>query len=142
MERARVPCVGAVILDDDGRLLLVRRGHAPSIGCWSIPGGRVEPGETDEQAVRREVLEETALDVSVDRFVGAVERDAPDGSVCVIRDFACLVGDGADPAAVRAGDDADDVGWFSPDELPGLECVPGLLEALTEWDVLRSSSAG
>lgn len=141
MERARVPCVGAVVHDDTGRLLLVRRGREPSAGCWSIPGGRVEHGETDEQAVRREMLEETALDVVVDRFVGAVERDAPDGSVYVIRDFACRPAEDADPSAVRAGDDADAVGWFRPDELPGLECVPGLLESLVDWGVLRSSSA-
>jgi mutator protein MutT len=61
-----VPCVGAVVHDEAGRLLLVRRGHPPNAGTWSLPGGRVEPGETLEQAVVREVREETGVAIEVD----------------------------------------------------------------------------
>jgi 8-oxo-dGTP diphosphatase len=50
-----VPCVGAVVHDGQGRLLLVRRGHAPSAGLWSVPGGRVEAGESEVEAVVREL---------------------------------------------------------------------------------------
>ena len=57
----RIPCVGAIIKDPAGRLLLIKRGHAPQAGRWSLPGGRVEPGESDEQAVIREIREETGL---------------------------------------------------------------------------------
>src|SRR4051812_35800604 len=53
--RVRVPCVGAVVTDAEGRLLLVQRANEPGRGLWSIPGGRVEPGETARQAVVREV---------------------------------------------------------------------------------------
>src|SRR3954466_12295448 len=67
-----VPCVGAVVRDAAGRLLLVRRGHAPGRGLWSLPGGRVEPGESVEQAVAREVREETGLTVRAGAPVGRV----------------------------------------------------------------------
>src|SRR2546430_16924216 len=60
---ARVPCAGAVVKDQAGRLLLVRRGREPGRGRWSLPGGRVEPGETAAEAAVREVREETGLDV-------------------------------------------------------------------------------
>lgn len=124
------------IVEDDGRLLLVRRGQEPALGCWSVPGGRVEPGEVDAVATAREVLEETGLAVSVHDLAGTVERDAPDGSVYVIHDYRCSPADDADPAMVVAGDDAAEVGWFTAEQVRGLDCVPGLVEALEEWGVL------
>jgi 8-oxo-dGTP diphosphatase len=136
----RIDCVGGIVLDEqpgDGvRLLLVLRGHEPSKGTWSVPGGRVEPGEDDETATAREVLEETGLRVQVGRLVGTVERDAPTGGVYVIRDYLCRVASETDSAAVRAGDDADDARWFTAAEIADLPCAPGLVEALTEWGVL------
>jgi len=54
--RREVPCVGAVVFDDDGRLLLIRRGNPPAQGQWSLPGGRVEPGEQAVVAVLRELI--------------------------------------------------------------------------------------
>ena len=63
------------------------------------------------------MLEETGLRVDVGRLVGTVERDAPGGGVYVIRDYACRPATGADAAAVRAGDDADDAAWFTADEV-------------------------
>jgi 8-oxo-dGTP diphosphatase len=130
--------VGGIVTSDDGRILLVRRANAPARGCWSIPGGRVEPGEDDPTATAREVLEETGLDVAVESCVGTVEREAPDGSVFVIRDYRCMPVAGADLAGVVAGDDAADVGWFTPSQVRELDCAPGLVEALEEWDVLPS----
>lgn len=132
----RIPCVGGVVHDARGRLLLVRRGHAPAKGSWSVPGGRVEPGESDVDATAREVLEETALAVTVGRLAGIVERAAPGGGVYVIRDFVCVPAVGADVDSVRAGDDADDARWFAPDEVRALDTSPGLVEALESWGVL------
>ncbi|WP_189249782.1 NUDIX hydrolase [Streptosporangium pseudovulgare] len=128
----RVNCVGAIILDGSGRLLLVRRGRPPGEGLWSVPGGRVEPGESDAEAVAREVLEETGLTVAVGRLAGSVDRPGPGGAVYEIRDYLAEVRGGT----LAAGDDAADAGWFSPGELARLPLTTGLLAALTEWSVI------
>jgi 8-oxo-dGTP diphosphatase len=127
-----VPCVGAVIWDDAHRLLLIKRGQAPGRGLWSIPGGRVETGETDEQALTRELREETGLVVMPTGFLGSVERPAPDGKVFLIRDYTAVVTGGS----LAAGDDAADARWVSAEELPSLPLTPGLVEALTSWGAL------
>ena len=131
----RIDCVGGIVVSDDGRLLLVRRGQEPAKGAWSVPGGRVEPGESDAEATAREVLEETAVVVRVGRLAGGVEWDAPGGGVYVIRDYLCRP-ESTGPTVVRAGDDADQAAWFTPAELRALETSPGLVEALEEWGVL------
>ena len=114
-------CAGAVIRDGDGRLLLVRRGRAPSRGRWSVPGGRVEPGETPAQAAAREVREETGLEVIVGPLLASVEIGE-----FLVHDFAAEVVGGE----LRAGDDASDVRWCSFDEAALLPLTPGLLEEL------------
>src|SRR4051794_11641248 len=81
-----VVCAGAVIRDDAGRLLLIRRGRQPSLGLWSLPGGRVEAGESPSQAAAREVREETGLVVEVGALVGSVEIGP-----CLVHDFAATV---------------------------------------------------
>jgi 8-oxo-dGTP diphosphatase len=127
--------VGALAVDR-GRLLCIRRGHGPGAGQWSLPGGRIEAGETVHEAVVREVLEETALEVVVDRFVGFVERigDEPSPYHFVILDFAVTLLDAeADPIA---GDDAAEVAWVPFDELGDLRLVDGLYDFLREHDVL------
>jgi ADP-ribose pyrophosphatase YjhB (NUDIX family) len=136
MDRRRVDCVGGIVRDEEGRLLLVRRGQEPAKGSWSVPGGRVEPGESDAEATAREVFEETALVVEVGPLAGGVERDAPGGGVYVIRDYVCHPARDADLDAVRAGDDADDAAWFTPEEVRRLDTSPGLVDALVEWGVL------
>lgn len=132
----RVPCVGAIISDQTGRLLLVLRGHDPGKGLWSVPGGRIEPGETDEQAVIREVREETGLEVACGPLIGAVERPGLAGTVIDIRDYAAVVTGGE----LAAGDDAADVAWVCADEAESLEAdgrlTGGLLAALRSWGVL------
>jgi ADP-ribose pyrophosphatase YjhB (NUDIX family) len=71
--------VGAVIKDDQGRLLLIKRGHEPGAGLWSLPGGRIEPGETDAEALVREMREETGLTVQAGALLGSVRRPVPGG---------------------------------------------------------------
>jgi ADP-ribose pyrophosphatase YjhB (NUDIX family) len=127
--------VGAIVRDDRGRLLMVQRGHAPSAGTWSVPGGRVEPGEPDADAVVREVREETGLEVRPGALVGRVDRPGLGGAVYDIYDYAADVVSGR----LAAGTDAADARWVAEDELPALECAPGLVDALRSWGVLGST---
>ncbi len=131
-----MPCVGAIAIDAGGRLLLIRRANPPAQGQWSLPGGRVEPGETWEEAVVREFLEETGLRATVDTHVGTVRGDAPEGRVYVIRDYAVTVRDDPRPTA---GDDALDAAWFTTGQVYGLDISPGLIEALIGWGYLGAS---
>jgi 8-oxo-dGTP diphosphatase len=134
-EERVIPCVGGVALDDRGRLLLVRRGNPPGEGLWSIPGGRVEAGESDEAAVARELAEETGLAVAVLRPLGTVDRPAPGGGTYRIRDYLVVARTQPAPDPVP-GDDAADARWVSGDELADLPVVAGLVDALAEWGVL------
>jgi 8-oxo-dGTP diphosphatase len=127
-----IGCVGAVIKDERGRLLLIKRGHEPGAGLWSLPGGRIEPGETDAEALVREMLEETGLTVEPGRLIGSVKRPGRDGDVIDIRDYAATVVSGT----LRAGDDAADARWVSVADLGSLAVTEGLLEALAAWRVL------
>jgi len=128
-----VPCVGAIVHDARGRLLLIQRGHAPHAGHWSLPGGRVESDETPEQAVEREVREETGLTVRAGAEVGRVRIPATDVMYEVI-DFACtLLLPGERPIA---GDDAAAVVFADAADLDRLTCTPLLVETLRGWGVL------
>ena len=126
-------CVGAVCVDSD-RLLLIRRGHGPAAGEWSVPGGRVEPGETLAEAVVRELAEETGLEGVCDQFVGWVERIGADHHF-VILDFAVTVLDDRPPTA---GDDAAEALWVPLEEVADMALVDGLAEFLHEHGVLRT----
>ena len=132
MSGSVIPCVGAVIKDDQGRLLLIKRGHEPGAGLWSIPGGRIEPGETDAEALVREMREETGLAVRAGTVAGQRPAAAPGGDVLDIRDYAATVTGGT----LRAGDDAADARWVAVGELASLPITEGLVEALTSWGVL------
>jgi len=124
--------VGAVVTDGRGRLLMIKRGHEPGAGLWSIPGGRIEPGETDEEALVREMFEETGLAVEVGRLIGRVQRPGPNGTVIDIADYAATVTGGT----LRPGDDAADARWVHLADLAWLEITEGLIQALTDWGVL------
>jgi ADP-ribose pyrophosphatase YjhB (NUDIX family) len=116
--------VGAVIVDDyreENRVLLIRRGTAPLLGEWSLPGGVLECGETLREAVVREAREETGLVVETGEMLGVYERVIPgdQGRVryhYVLIDFLCRPVGGD----LKAGSDAADVRWFMRDELPAL----------------------
>ena len=132
--KRHIPCVGALVHDDEARLLVVRRRREPGASLWSVPGGRVEAGESDEEAVRREVLEETSLHVLVGMLVGTVQRPgAAAGFVYDIRDYACSL---ALATAPVPGDDAEEVRWVSRAELKSLDLVDGLWDALHQWGML------
>jgi ADP-ribose pyrophosphatase YjhB (NUDIX family) len=124
--------VGGIIRDGAGRLLLIQRGHDPEAGRWSLPGGRIEPGESDAQALVREMREETGLTVEPGPLIGAVERPGPAGTVLDIRDYAATVTGGT----LRAGDDAADARWVPTAEVPDWPLTTALAETLLAWGVL------
>ncbi|MEU6643694.1 NUDIX domain-containing protein [Saccharomonospora sp. NPDC046836] len=128
-----VRCVGGVVHDNAGRLLLIQRAHEPSRGRWSLPGGRVEPDETDSAAVVRELREETGLDVVPGQLVGSVVREP-----YVIYDYACSVRGGR----LVAGDDAAAARWVDRAQFAELdragELTDGLADTLRDWGVLPS----
>jgi mutator protein MutT len=117
------PVAGAVILDARGRVLLVRRAKAPAAGTWSLPGGRIEPGETPEEAVVREIREETGLPTRVLAPLGVVEI-AGEGMRYAIHEFLLAVVDPTLPA--RAGDDASEIRWVPIDDLPQVPVTPAV----------------
>jgi ADP-ribose pyrophosphatase YjhB (NUDIX family)/GNAT superfamily N-acetyltransferase len=130
-------CVGAVIVEQ-GRLLVVRRGAEPGRGKWSLPGGRVEPGETLEAAVAREVLEETGLEVTPGPFVGHVERIGANYHFVILdyRAHALEPGSTSDLPVPSAGTDAAEVAWVPLAEVAELALVDGLADFLRAHAVL------
>ena len=124
-------CVGAVVVDGE-RLLLVRRSTDPECGRWSIPGGRVEAGETMVAAVLRELREETGLEGVCGPLVGWVERMGIDHHH-VIADFHVNVL--ADEPLI-AGTDAELAAWVSFDRLAATDLVDGLATFLEDNGVV------
>lgn len=123
--------VGVVAVVDD-RLLLVRRGRGPGAGEWSVPGGRVEAGESLAEAVVRELAEETGLEGVCGPFLGWVERIGGDHHH-VILDFRATI---LDPREPVAGDDAAEAAWIPAADVADHRLVPGLAEFLHEHAVI------
>jgi len=131
-----VVAASVVILDDAGRVVLIKRGHAPAEGLWSLPGGGVRRGETARQAASREALEETGLLVAigVELFVVTVEL-AP-GVDYEIHGFLADAFSGD----LRAGDDAAEASWVDYETYQTLKTTPRLTELLESagWPPLDS----
>ena len=116
--------VGGVIIEQD-RTVLIRRGSEPLLGEWSIPGGTLELGETLEQGVARELLEETGIEVRVLQLIEVFDRIYPENDVAtgqaidrprfhyVIADYLCERVSGE----LRAGSDVTDVALAGEEEL-------------------------
>lgn len=122
-----------VVTDDAGRFLLVQRRYPPEAGRWSVPGGRVEPGETMPQAVAREVLEETGIVVTVGVELWSLTVPTGDGETYEIHDFLATPAGGS----LRAGDDASDARWCTVRQLRELPLTTDLLGYLTRAGLIR-----
>ena len=117
--------VGAIVFERDGRVLLVQRGRPPGEGLWTVPGGRVERGETLAQAVSREVREETGLEVEVGALACVVERMGDDYHFVILDYVARVIG-----GTLRAGDDARDARFVDEAALAELPCTEGLVAVI------------
>lgn len=133
--------VGGVVIAD-GKVLLVRRASEPLKGQWSLPGGLVELGETLEEAVRRELKEETSLDVRVVAMVEAFERIMRDdaGRVryhFVLVDYLCELAAGQP----RASSDVLDIAWAPEDEIVPFALTPKATSVIHKaFEMIRARS--
>lgn len=132
-----VCAVGAIVLEK-GEILLVRRDREPARGLWSLPGGRVEWGESLREACAREVREETGCDVDVEGLAGIAERIIPDDDGAVEYHYV-IVDFWARPRnrTIKAGDDASEVRWVPVTDLAKMHLSAGLFEFLQDRGVLE-----
>ncbi len=133
--------VGAIILDGN-RVLLIRRANAPLKGVWSIPGGRLDLGETLTEGLRREIREETGLRIEIVDQVEVFERIMRDGDDrvqyhYVLIDYLCEPAGGV----LRAADDADDARWVEQDEMAELTMTEGTPAVINKAFQLRDRLA-
>lgn len=134
--------IGGILFNPAGEILLIRRGQPPASGYWSIPGGRLEPGETILEACRREFLEETGLEVEVGSLVAVAER-VQEGFHFVILDFLVMMRHSV-ACSPRAGSDATQVHWVATEKLseyPLVEGLQGVIETVAA-EVRRGTLRG
>ncbi len=121
--------VGAIIIEDS-HVLLVKRGHPPLAGEWSIPGGVLEVGELLKEAAVREVKEETGLTVEPGEILGVFDRLIHNGNRVqyhyVLIDFLCRRIEGL----LQPGSDAEEVRWFTAEEIPSLNLAADTAEVI------------
>lgn len=115
-----------VLISACGKLLFVQRGAEPQIGKWCFPGGYVDRGEEVETAARREVLEETGLEIRVMGLIGLYSLDA--NPVIVAAYLGSI-----DGGELMAGTDAQDAGWFDVGDLPEL-AFPHNMKIIEDWE--------
>jgi mutator protein MutT len=134
-----VVAVGVVVLDGE-RVLLVRRATPPSVGRWTVPGGKVELGETLEQAAARELTEETGLSCTLGPIVEVLDRVLRDDAGNIEFHYVILDLVGTAPrGALRAGSDCAEVRWVPLSELRQYETTDGLEPVIEK---ARTAAAG
>ena len=114
------PAVGALCEDEIGRLMLVRRAIEPRKGKWDTPGGFLEEGESPLDGLRRELREETGLEIEPGQFFGAFSElygDGPEAQFALSLHWTASILGGTPTAA----DDISEIRWFAADELPSEE---------------------
>lgn len=127
-------------VEHGGRLLLVRRGINPGKGLWALPGGFIDAGELPDAALRRELLEETALHVQVSELLGIYPMEHQDGpSLGFVMAYRAGLPAGAAPTA-QALDDAAEVRWFAPADVPTDLAFASTVDQVQRW--LAAASRG
>lgn len=124
--------IGMVVFDAEGRVLVVQRGKPPRVGMWSLPGGAQHVGERAEAAARRELMEETGIEVGALELAAVVDAISEDPAGAVrfhytIVDYCALWQSGL----ARPGDDVAAVAWARPEELPIYDLTPDVLRVIS-----------
>lgn len=127
----KVAVVAFVVQND--RVLMVKRSNDPGKGGWALPAGFVDYDEDPQRAAEREALEETGLEVKVDRLIDVLHRPDADGLADIVIAYSAQVVGGT----LAANDDADDAAWFAADSLPplALETTKKLIKAWRAGEV-------
>lgn len=118
----------SIALRKGERFLLVRRGREPARGLHAFPGGRIEAGETAEEAIRRELMEETGLQASALNLLREIDLEADQGRVFRLKVFAGAYVSG-EPVP---GDDAEHAGWYTVEEMRSLPMTASTLAIAEE----------
>lgn len=136
--RQPIPSCHAIVLDQN-QVLLIRRAAEPHAGLWGFPGGAIELGETIAQALRREVLEETGLDVNVGELVTIIDAIVKDheGKIkfhYIVHIYKATPNGGT----LKKGSDAAEARWVPFGEVDNYELVGGARKALQTIGILKS----
>ncbi len=129
--------IGGFIVNDQNQLLLLKRKTPPEAGCWNIPGGRVEFGETLEEAVVREVEEETSLKVKPTSILGIVDHIVKNENVhWIATHFLCTIIEGQ--PKITEPEKHESIEWFSFENLPEKQTIT-LKQAIQEYKALNKT---
>jgi 8-oxo-dGTP diphosphatase len=122
--------VGGLITKEN-KMLLIKRGHEPGLGKWSVPAGRLESNEMLEEALKREIHEETSLNVEVDKLILIRQSINEDANFLAFY-FKCKVLNGG----LKAGSDSTNAGFFSIEEASKLDLTKTPMQL---WNAAKSS---
>jgi ADP-ribose pyrophosphatase YjhB (NUDIX family) len=135
------PTASAIVLDDQGRVLLARRAAEPGAGLWDLLGGFIEEGEEPLAALRRELEEETSLQIEPLEYLGGYpDRYGEDGTYTLNLYWTARIAGGE----LELDDEIAEVAWFARDELPDDSefAFRNTVEALADWRARVGSGAG
>src|SRR5664279_6522597 len=120
--------VGGIVFNNQKQILLIQRNQPPAMGFWSIPGGKLEAGESLAEACQREIKEETGLDTGIKNIVAVVERRI-EGFHYVIIDYLALLVDEENSQPI-AHSDVSEARWVNLEHLVDYDLVAGLAEII------------
>ena len=133
----RIEVVAAVIRDDEGRIFATQRGYGEWKDWWEFPGGKIEPGESREQALRREIREELAADIEVGELLRTIDYDYPQFHL-TMHCFKCRLKEQSPMTNEQSSFtllEHEAAKWLAPNELPSVRWLPAdedLIESLSK----------
>lgn len=127
METMKAILVAAAVIHKDGKILATQRGYGDYKDFWEFPGGKIESGETPEEALVREIKEELLLDIVVEEYITTVEYDYPKFHLSM-KCYKCSIREGESPVLLEH----ESMKWLPMDELDSVEWLPADLTIITK----------